>query len=400
MFTVTPSTRATFGRCLAALLLTFVAVAGRAADRAADRVAAPTLDAAMRDKTIRVGMVNSLTGPRHSLGAGYLASAQAVFDDVNAQGGIHGRRLVLSSADDAYEPDQTVDLTLRLIHEDDVIALLGYVGSANASAILPLLDDMKIPLLGVSSGAGALRQPVRPYVFNTRASYAEEGEVLVDRLVKGGARKIGVVYQNDSFGFDALQGISVALEQRGLRLASSESYQRGTTAVRLALQAMLATRPDTVILAAIDAPAIEFIKQARAAGLRSRFASLSTFVADPDNVGRLQGKGERLLLTHVVPLPAGNDTPMVRECRRILARHVKEALGFVTLEGCINARILVRALVLAGPEPSRESVAASLEAMRAVDIGGLPVSFSPQNHQASDRVYLSELRGGRMVQVR
>ena len=86
-------------------------------------VAAPTADAAdgVEPGLVRLGMVNAQTGPASALGQGMLAGAQAVFNEVNARGGVHGRKIVLRVADDAYEPEQTLVQTMAMVQEHQVL---------------------------------------------------------------------------------------------------------------------------------------------------------------------------------------------------------------------------------------------------------------------------------------
>jgi branched-chain amino acid transport system substrate-binding protein len=377
-------------RVLAYLLVWGFAAAGGPQATAAEANAA---------SDIRIGMVNAQTGPAAALGQGMLAGAQAVFKDVNSRGGVHGHKIVLRVADDAYEPDQTVEQTLKMVQDEDVLALFGFVGTPTTNAVLPLLGELKVPLVGVFSGAQSLRQPVMPQVFNVRASYNDETEALVERLLAGGAKKIAVVYQNDGFGIAVLAGTDRALKRRGLSVHSTGSFQRNTVAIRTALYTMVEQQPDAIVLAGPYVPVAAFVKQARSLGVTAQFASVS-FVGTDSLLSRVEGHGQGMLISQVVPFPWDSDVAIARECRDALKRHADEPLGFVNFEGCISARLLVRALELAGPTPTRRSLADSLEAMDAADLGGLPVKLSAQNHQAMDRVFLTQIVDGKITKVR
>ena len=236
-------------------------------------LALPALPAMAADREpIRLGMVNAQTGPASALGQGMLAGAQAVFKDVNLRGGVHGRQIALQVADDGYEPEQTVEQTLRMVQDNQVLALFGYVGTPTTNAVLPLLAEMKVPLVGVFSGAASLRRPVTRQLFNVRASYEEETEALVAHLIEGGARRVAVVYQNDGFGIAVLTAVQQALRRGALPLHARAAFQRNTVAIKMALLEMLQAQPDTIVLAGPYVPVAAFIQQARALGLPSRFA--------------------------------------------------------------------------------------------------------------------------------
>src|SRR5262245_33086460 len=136
------------------------------------------------DKEIRIGMANALSGPASGLGLNLKAGAEAYFARVNAAGGVHGRKLVLVSIDDGYEPEQAVAATRRLVEQDKVFTLFGYVGTPTSAAVVPLASRAGVPYLFPFTGAEFLRNPVNKWVFNVRASYFDETEAMVERLTK------------------------------------------------------------------------------------------------------------------------------------------------------------------------------------------------------------------------
>ena len=361
-------------------------------------LALPALPAMAADREpIRLGMVNAQTGPASALGQGMLAGAQAVFKDVNLRGGVHGRQIALQVADDGYEPEQTVEQTLRMVQDNQVLALFGYVGTPTTNAVLPLLAEMKVPLVGVFSGAASLRRPVTRQLFNVRASYEEETEALVAHLIEGGARRVAVVYQNDGFGIAVLTAVQQALRRGALPLHARAAFQRNTVAIKMALLEMLQAQPDTIVLAGPYVPVAAFIQQARALGLPSRFATVS-FVGTESLLARLGN--EEVLVSQVMPFVQDKRHAITRDCADLLQRHAGEALSYVNFEGCVNAKTMVAALERAGPQLTRDSLLRSLESMEALDLGGYSLHFSADDHQANNAVFLTQLRAGRIHEVR
>jgi ABC-type branched-subunit amino acid transport system substrate-binding protein len=162
--------------------------------------AASTSNPGVTDTEIVVGQCAALSGSAAALGTHMSTGLKAAFDEANAKGGVHGRKIRLVTADDGYEPDKCVDCTEKMIDENGVFALAGYVGTPTAKVAMPIVQEMKVPSVGLFTGAGILRQPVQRYVVNIRASYDDETEALVDYLAKTGSSKISVLYQNDAFG--------------------------------------------------------------------------------------------------------------------------------------------------------------------------------------------------------
>jgi branched-chain amino acid transport system substrate-binding protein len=348
---------------------------------------------------VRIGMVNVQSGPAAGLGKGMKSGAEAVFKAVNAKGGVNGRQIELVVGDDGYEPDKAVDETLKMIEQQKVFSLFGYVGTPTTNAVLPIVKEMDVPLVGAFTGAMSLRQPVTKQVFNVRASYDDEAEALVAHFIAKGAKSIAVFYQDDGFGQAVLSGTDKALKKRNMQIAAKGTFQRNTVAIKTGLAVMLDSKPDAVVMVGPYTPLAAFIKEARATGLKSQLATVS-FVGTDNLVAQVGKEGDGVVISQVVPFPEDNDLAITRECRAALAANGGEALGFVNFEGCITAKVMVTALERSGAQPERSGFVESLSKMNAVDLGGLQVSFAPDNHQASNAVFLTHIQGGKIAKLR
>lgn len=347
---------------------------------------------------VKIGMVNVQTGPASGLGKGMKSGAEALFKSINAKGGVHGRQIKLVIGDDGYEPDRSVDETLKMIEQEKVFSLFGYVGTPTTNAVLPIVKEMDVPLVGAFTGAMTLRQPVTPQVFNVRASYDDEAEKLVAHFLAKGAKSVAVFYQDDGFGTAVLSGTEKALKKRSMAVAAKSTFQRNTLAIKAGLAAMLDAKPDAVVMVGPYAPLAAFIKEARAAGLKSQLATVS-FVGTDNLVAEVGAAGDGVVISQVVPFPEDNDLPIQRECRDALAAG-GEKLGFVNFEGCITAKVMVAALERAGKEPERAKLVGALKGMQGVDIGGMKLAFGDANHQAFSDVFLTQIQGGKIAKLR
>ena len=348
---------------------------------------------------ITIGMVNVQTGPASALGKGMRSGAEAVFKAVNAKGGVNGRQIRLAVGDDGYEPNRAVDETLKMIEQEKVFSLFGYVGTPTANAVLPIVKEMDVPLVGAFTGAMTLRQPLTKQVFNVRASYDDEAEAMVAHFVAKGAKSVAVFYQDDGFGLAVLSGTEKALKKRGMAVSAKGTYTRNTLAIKTGLATMLEAKPDAVVMVGTYAPLAAFIKEGRAAGLKSQLATVS-FVGTDSLVSQVGKDGDGVVITQVVPFPEDNDLAITRECRAALEASGGGPLGFVNFEGCITARVMVAALEKAGAAPERASLVAALQGMTAVDLGGIKISFAADNHQASNEVFLTHIQGGKITKLR
>ncbi|MDC8757020.1 ABC transporter substrate-binding protein [Janthinobacterium fluminis] len=348
---------------------------------------------------IRLGMVNAQTGAASGLGRAMLDGAMAVFQDVNSRGGIHGRNIELLVADDGYDPDRAINETLKLIEEKQVFALFGYVGTPTTNAVIPIVQEMNVPLVGAFTGAMTLRQPVVREIINFRSSYDDESDALVQSFIHRGIKRFGIMYQDDGFGYAVLGGTVRALKRRGLELIARGSFQRGTTAVKAGLAALIGQDLEAVIMVGPYTPVAAFVREAAKAGLKANLATVS-FVGTDSLLQLLGTEGNGILISQVVPLPDDRTLPVAAECAALLARHVPGAqLSFVNFEGCISAKAMVAAMRQAGINLTRERLIQSFETFDRLDIGGLHLTLRPGDHQASTAVFLTRIVDGKIVPV-
>lgn len=349
---------------------------------------------------IKIGMVNDQTGANKGSGRGMKVGVDAYFKSVNEKGGVNGRRLELICLDDQMATDKTVDGLLKLVDEFKVFAVVGSVGSSNCVASLPIVKEYKVPFINPRTGASDLRTPPVREVIHVRASYQQEVDRIVDLLVRNGARRLAVFYQNDTLGTDILSSTGHAVKRHGLALVSKGSFERNTTAVTAGLAAIMAGNPDAIVVGAVYAPGAEFIKLARKEGVKAHLAACS-FAGGSNLVKAVGSAGEGLIMTQVVPELDDLTLPITKECKEAIDRNPEE-VGFnvVSMEGCMAAKSLVMALEKAGSPPTRDGLIQAYEGMKDTDMGGIKLSFAPDDHQGSDNVYLQVVQGGKLVPLK
>ncbi len=348
---------------------------------------------------IVIGSSLALGGHASFLGTQYLRGAMCLIEQTNSEGGIHHREIRVIAYDDGYDPPQCVANTKKLILKDKVFCLFCYVGTPTTVKIIDLVEENKIPLLGVFSGADKLRFPFRHYIFNIRSSYYQETSAVVRYFVEEkGLRRIGVFYQYDDYGFDGLKGTQIALQRYNLSPVATGSFVRGTLDVEEALEKIRASEAQAVIMIGTYSPCAKFIKEARASGYNPLFHNVS-FVGADRLVQEMGDAGEGVIITQVVPPPTERILlPACEQYTRLLAQYYpQDKPNFVSFEGFINARILIEALRRAGRDITREGFIRALESIREHYVGiGAGISFGPRDHQGIDDVYLTEVRQGKL----
>ncbi len=334
------------------------------------------------------GQSAALTGPASELGREMQLGAQAYFDTINAAGGIKGRKIVLRTLDDGYDADRAVANTKKLVTDGDVLALFGYVGTPTSLPSIPIATEAKIPFFGAFTGAQGLREPFNRYVFNVRASYFNETELIVKQLMAEGVTKVAVFHQNDSYGQAGLAGVNRALASRNMKVLATATVERNTTDVAKAIDVMMNAKPEAIVMVSAYGSCAEFIKQAKSKGIMARFANVS-FVGTRPLAKALGENASGVMISQVVPSPWGQKYPWVVDYQKAM-KLKNEQLSHTSLEGYLAAKIAVDALRKSS-DLSREGFMKALESMRDTTYGDFHVSFGSGDHNASSFVELTVL---------
>lgn len=349
-----------------------------------------------------IGQVAPFSGSLAPTGTHMRAGAQVYIDSINASGGVHGTKLKLVSKDDGYKAEDTVRLVRELVKEADPVALLGLVGTGNVEALVKnnVLAEAGIPVVGVRTGANSLRRPVNPYLFHTRASYAEEIDAIVQQLAAMGSSRLAIFYQDDPFGLDGLASAETSVKDAKSQILAKGAYEKNTTKVEAAVKTIVAVQPQAVIMVANTAASAEFVKQMRAAGSNAQLIAVS--VTDGPQVARTIGKetAHGLGIVQIVPDPMSRAIPVARELQDNFKKFPVAGveLGHTMLEGYLAAKVLVEGLRRAGPSPTRKTLREALEATRNFDAGGIFLSYSGSSHSGSPYVDITVLsRDGKVL---
>ena len=352
---------------------------------------------------IRFGISAAFTGPAKELGQNMKRGIEAAFNAANDAGGVFGRRLRLVAADDGYETSRAAITMKHLYEKEQVFGVIGNVGTPTAVVALPYALERKMLFFGAFTGAGLLRNdPPDRYVFNYRASYAEETSATVHYLVKVRhlrPNQIAVFAQQDAYGDSGFSGVAKAIRALGgddnaiLRL----NYQRNTLDVDEAIEQLKKSRIPirAVIMVPTYRAAAKFIEKTRDLYPGMIYASVS-FVGSTALANELMLLGKRfatgVIVTQVVPAVEGHSS-LVLEYKSTLAKYFPgEQPDYVSLEGYIAGKLMIEALKRNGPQLDTERLVATLEGFRNLDIGlGTPISFGQSEHQGVHKVWGTQL---------
>lgn len=337
---------------------------------------------------IVLGQSAPLTGPSAQLGLQFNLGAQLYFDQVNASGGVNGRRIDFRRADDGYEPGRCVANTRQFI-ADGVFALFGYVGTPTSMAALPLATEAKTPFFAPFTGAQALREPFNRYAIHVRASYFDETAAIVRQVTSIGIKKVAVFYQNDAYGKAGLEGVQRALQPLNLEAAATGTVERNSNDVAQAVKDIMAVRPEAIVQIGAYKACATFVRLARQQGYAGNFYNVS-FVGTQALMDELGAVARGVAVSQVMPFPYSPATPISGEYLAALKDQRGISPNYSGMEGFVAAKVFVEALRRARGA-SREAFIDAVGTLKDLNLGGFPLDFGPQKHTGSRFVELTLL---------
>lgn len=355
---------------------------------------------ARAESELLLGMTAPFSGAAKEMGKGVRTGIEVAFAAQNEAGGVHGRTLKLLPMDDGFEPARTGAALKELVEGRKVFATIGCVGTPGAAAAAAYANERRVLLFGPVSGASSLRQtPPDRYVFNYRASYAEETAAIVRYLVEVkqiAPSRIAVLAEDDAFGEAGFDGVARAMRRyhRDPSKLTRVTYRRNTADVDEAVRtiAQHAKELGAVVMVATYKPAARFIEKLRDAGVGHLvFTNVSDVGSNElaDELVQLgPGYSEGVVVTQVVPPPTSRATTIMKYQEQLRRYAPGEKPGYLSLEGWIVGRVLIEGLQRAGKELTTDALIDALEALRGIDLGiGSPLGFGPSEHQASHVVW-------------
>lgn len=353
-----------------------------------------------------LGMSTVLSGPAAHLGINMRNGVMSALKEINRQGGIQGRSLCLKVLDDGYDPSTTVSNMHRLIDQENVLAIIGNVGTPTAIAAVPIANRSHVPFFGAFTGAGILRRiPADRYVINYRASYAEETAAMVQALINYGGLKpheIAFFTQRDAYGDSGFFGGIAALKKNGLKDETQiihSRYERNSLAIENGLAEILLADPEpkAVIIVGTYAPSAKFIRLARNYGLNALFLNVSFVGAEPLALA-LGQEEDGVIITQVVP-HLESQLQIVQDYHKAMRKYNPAiAPTFGSLEGYIATRIFLKALKNIKGEITRDSIIDALESLGEFDLEfGEPTKITRYEHQVSHQVWPTIIRNGNVL---
>jgi branched-chain amino acid transport system substrate-binding protein len=336
--------------------------------------------------TIKIGSFGALTGPGYLYGKLPMNGIEVVFDQVNAAGGINGRKLELVREDDRCDPAAAIGAVKKLIFEDKVFAIIGG-GCSNATfAAREALDEAKIPVVIMASVHDGITTPVSPNIFSVALTSTIESQAQLEFAIAQGAKRIAVVSMRDAWGRARYTPLMEAFQKKGIKPVLDEEMAPDANDATAQVLRLKAANADAVLIVLYPKPAAIFMRDAQKLGFKP-LAVGQTGIADPaafeEQVGSPGATASFRTISMVRHTP---EDPAVDKWRKAIeTKFPGDRLSVYNLFGIGSAQVMVEALKHAGPDLTREKLIAALDGLTdfQTDVYGAGITCTKTDHRCN-----------------
>ena len=351
---------------------------------------------------ITLGTIQDLSGPLAGYGKQSRNGMQLRIDEINEQGGIHGRKLVLKVEDSGYDPKRALLAAQKLVNQDKIFLMAGHIGTAGNVASFPVQFDKNVINFMPLTAAREMYEPTHRLKYAMLSTYYDQMHTVLPRMVKDkNAKKVCAIYQDDEFGLEVLRGAEAAMKDMGSALVEKTSFKRGATDFSSQVARMKAAGCDLVVLGTIIRETIGTIAEARKTGFNPVF--FGSVAAYTDLIHKLGGKAmDGLYATMTAQAPYLDDaTQGLRFWANKYKTKFNEDPGVFSAYGYMVLDLFVQGAQKAGPNLSTDSFIKAMDSLSAPPdlFGGPAVSFSATKRLGNATSRLSQIQDGRWKPV-
>jgi len=361
-------------------------------------------DEVFKERTLYIGSSLPMTGIIKSWGDSVNSGVNSYFKYANENNLIKNKNIEFLVYDDKYEPELTLENTNKLIYQDKIFALFGYVGTPTVKRVLPILYDEDIPFFSAFTGASFLRDNKNTNFINFRSSYEQEIETLINYLsVQKKLDKIAVFYQNDDYGEEGYISLLELLKKKNLSLVAEGSYKRNTLSISHAFNEIKNAKPEVIFMIGAYKTNSLFIKKAKenenlkdAIFCNISFGDANSMVKELE---KLNTNSKNLIFSQVVPNYADKNLPIVLEYQNLMQKYYpKEELGFLSFEAFLSAKILVNAISRIKGDITRKKFLYMLKTTPNNLLDGINLEF--KNFQLLNKIYLFKYENNEFIKIK
>lgn len=350
------------------------------------------------DTSIKIGFVGSMTGPAAIWGTGNMAGATLAFEELNAAGGINGRKIEFITVDDESSAPKGIAGFNRLVQSDKVFAVFGPSASAVGVPMKTTMASSGVPVLIPSFSSPLMTEPMVPNIFRAGPiNDRMQGRGLANYVVNEKLTKIAILRQSDEYGATGAASVAGRLKELNLTPVATEVFNAADTDFTSQVLRVRAANPEAIIVYGYPAPSAIITRQLREVGIKAEIigSSATSNQNYPELVGKI-GAGTKFVST-LEHLPE-SDNPATKKFREAfqkrfpeLARQGRPALGDVLGYG--GALTMIEAIRRTGKDLTREGYMKSLESLDGFETGvSMPVYLSATNHEGNTKMYLAVIK--------
>lgn len=353
------------------------------------------------DEEIVIGSHTDLVGPTAIWGVGSMNGVRMRFDEANADGGVHGRRIRFVVEDAQYQVPRAIQAANKLINRDEIFIMLLGMGTPMNNAVMTQQFEAGVPNIFPLTGARSMVEPLHPMKFTQRGIYYDEIRAAVRYFVEErGKERVCVVYQDTEYGEEILEAAEDQLEAMNMPLVETTAHNPTQTEFTSAILRLRRADCDLVLMGTVHRDTILVLDAARKMGWNDadwvgNNATYAQAVADSESAEGYYA------FVHMARLYEDDDmSPRVRAWWDAYVSRFDAEPDLAAMEGYRAADVVVLALERAGRELTTEKFLQALESIDDyTDIFGYRLSFGPERHSGAQESVLSQVRDGRWVKL-
>jgi branched-chain amino acid transport system substrate-binding protein len=347
---------------------------------------------------ILLGTIQDLSGPLAGYGKQARNGMQLAIDEVNEQGGIHGRKIKLLVEDSSYDPKKAVLAAQKLVQQDKIFMMVGHIGTAQNNAAMPIQFEKDVINFFPLTAAREMYEPFHRLKFSILPTYYEQIRTALPTLVRQkNITKVCAIYQDDEFGLEVLRGAEDGLKPRQLVLTEKTSFKRGATDFSSQLAKMKVAGCELVVLGTIIRETVGTIGEARKTGFTPIF--LGSSASYSELIHKLGGKAvEGMYATMTAQIPYVDEASQpVRFWANKYKTRYNEDPSSISVFGYTTINVFAKAMQDAGDRPTTSKFIRAMEIVKIPGdvFGSPPLKFTPTRRLGSDDSRLSQIQDGR-----
>jgi len=352
------------------------------------------------DTEIKIGQWGPQTGPAALWGAVARGSG-CYFDMINAEGGIHGRKITYFLRDDAYQPPKTKAIAKELVEDKKVFAFASGVGTATGMAVKKYLHKNRVPWVGPASGSTYWAYPPTKYLFAVYPLYCDEAAILINYAVeKMGKKRIAFFYQNDDYGKEGLYGAELALEKYGMKLVAAVSAEPLDTDLSSHCVKLRAANPDCVLIWVLPKHGAIILGTAAKMDFKPQWMASSTLSDTPIMYKISKGLFKDVMVTSFGEVPESQH-PLMKKYKEAHDKFApKDRWGIFFYAGFLFAEPMVEGLKRCGRDLTADNFVKAMETIKDFQGIGPKITYGPNKRQGSRSFFIARcLEGGKLARI-